>query len=55
MKTELLPCPFCGGVELEPVQTENDGYAVYCADCYATGPEATSKQAALTAWNQREA
>lgn len=54
MSNEILPCPFCGGTELEPVETENDDYAVYCADCYATGPQASTKHAASKAWNQRE-
>lgn len=53
MSNEISPCPFCGSIELEPVQTENDDYQIYCHDCYATGPQASSKHAASKAWNTR--
>ena len=61
-KSELKPCPFCGGSDLDrsvDIQ-DREGFpvAVSCADCGAIGPWEYCKTkaddiAAITAWNVR--
>jgi Lar family restriction alleviation protein len=37
MKTDLKPCPFCGGTDIR--KTDNGHYEwLYCADCDCKGP-----------------
>ena len=49
-KTELLPCPFCGG-EAELVCDCGFWWA-RCGECSGCGP-ATGKEQAIEAWNTR--
>ncbi len=59
---DILPCPFCGGTELEFTvgTTDREGIptAVSCAGCGANGPweyEHDGCQChAVTAWNKRD-
>jgi Lar family restriction alleviation protein len=65
--TDLLPCPFCGSIDLKivGVAAEDDpdfeyARAVMCMVCYARGRHnypigwAESDRAASEAWNERE-
>jgi hypothetical protein len=47
------PCPFCGGIELDMMVTE-DGlrYYVMCLDCNAQGSPQPTDRTALLAWNK---
>lgn len=49
MSTEPLPCPFCGG----PPADDGRLY-VHCAnaECYAFGPTAATREAAVILWNR---
>jgi len=51
---DLLPCPFCGGKEVEE-GTSEDGVdlVVICHDCGACGPPADSIAGAREEWNKR--
>jgi Lar family restriction alleviation protein len=63
----LLPCPFCGGTDMEVENTHTPSYAVECEDCGAaigTPPGLTDGAktranhrraflAAISAWNTR--
>ena len=48
--TELLPCPFCGGINII-----HCGHHMYCHACGADGPDADSQHEpeAIAAWNTR--
>ena len=64
MRTELLPCPFCGG-EAKPrttsgirspwsmVQLDAMGVTVACSECGATIPSCMTEAEAVAAWNAR--
>jgi hypothetical protein len=50
----LLPCPFCGGVNLS--NQYNDGlYWIRCEGCGATGPACRKRQGDTPSWNTRQA
>ena len=46
----LLPCPFCGGINII-----HCGHHMYCHACGADGPDADSQHEseAIAAWNRR--
>ena len=48
--TELLPCPFCGGINII-----HCSHHMYCHACGADGPDADSQHEseAIAAWNTR--
>lgn len=48
--TELLPCPFCGGINII-----HCCHHMYCHACGADGPDADSQHEseAIAAWNTR--
>ncbi len=56
------PCPFCGD-EREPLIFTGGRtpppieycYQATCRNCSATGPDSSSKEGAITLWNNREA
>jgi len=50
----LLPCPFCGGTDIEPVNDPHQRPFCVCLDCYAQTIEDT-KEEAIAAWNRRPA
>ena len=61
-KTKLIPCPFCGGVDIVisewPITIS--GWYVLCKTCGAnindhayTGAPLKTKEAAIKAWNTR--
>ena len=50
-RTELLPCPFCGG-EARIVTAVGESW-VLCNKCKATTEAHTSRQFAIDAWNRR--
>lgn len=63
--TEPLPCPFCGGTDLDAwvgKELSTDGLgavsSVTCLDCEADGPAASgktgdeAKEAGIAAWNR---
>ncbi|MGG6264224.1 Lar family restriction alleviation protein [Leptolyngbya sp. AN03gr2] len=54
----LLPCPFCGGVDLEFFEslcdTDEFGYGVeVCCVCGASGAAGATEAIAAQRWNQR--
>lgn len=52
-KTELKPCPFCGG---EAERRESPGFHnwwVICKQCHAASMEHTTAEGAVKAWNRR--
>lgn len=59
--TELLPCPFCGGEDLETdhIRTYDvdhpDVYEVHCVECGGRGGEGWTEAEAIAAWNTRAA
>lgn len=57
-KTELKPCPFCGGeVDIENISTEDEQYyMVSCKKCGAAicfGDKSETQVGAIEAWNKR--
>lgn len=54
---EPIPCPYCASVDLEYIKPGTHGYPhagyVYCDSCGTHGPSATSRAAAIAAWNRR--
>ena len=50
---EPIPCPFCGGQELEDYQ-QGRYFWVWCK-CGAQGSHAANKQEAIALWNSRKA
>jgi Lar family restriction alleviation protein len=51
MSVEILPCPFCGSVE---IQTDGPCYTQFmCSDCGAATYDQESHEAAIAAWNSR--
>ena len=60
MTETLKPCSFCGQPPCVDVQqtnyapkTDTTFWAVWCEECKATGPEKTTPQEAIAAWNTR--
>jgi len=59
--TELLPCPWCDGIDISFVRVSNVHGKMRCADCGAYGPGAFSDgdgdderaPSAIAAWNRR--
>lgn len=52
-RTDLKPCPFCGG-EAWVIQILEDLYAVECRKCWTrTGTYQPTKAEAIEAWNRR--
>ena len=50
---QLKPCPFCGGTDAYAYCIYAPDYWVYCPDCGADGPERSSTEQAIEAWNRR--
>ena len=48
----LLPCPFCGGLEIKPQELSTPEILV-CQSCHAVGPMAISGCEAARLWNER--
>lgn len=52
---ELLPCPYCGGVDLKDPTDEwlsdADSHWVNCYDCGCCGPSAERSEDANSKWN----
>lgn len=53
---QYLPCPFCGGLEVEIIEEllpdRSYGLAVYC-ECGAQGAVAEEENQAIALWNTR--
>jgi hypothetical protein len=58
-KTGLLPCPFCGSVDLDAISYEGkdgDGRKmafIQCCGCHSTGPVVEEMAAARGLWDIR--
>lgn len=55
-KSELLPCPFCGGeAEILTAESMNGGYlfGIMCNDCRSRGDVYDTEAEAVAAWNTR--
>lgn len=56
-QTELLPCPFCGGTEIEirrmPSQWQHPEYAAQCGECLTINGTSLGMDAAAQEWNTR--
>lgn len=56
-KSELLPCPFCGGKAFIsarlPYFGETVTVAIVCEDCNASSKHKIKKEDAIKAWNTR--
>jgi Lar family restriction alleviation protein len=55
---KLLPCPFCGGTNIDAEHTiceheGKDGFQAGCHTCNATGPTAPDAWMAAYRWNER--
>ena len=50
--TELKPCPFCGGKNIEIVKGKYFWRGT-CCSCGATSPYSHYKKTAIEAWNRR--
>lgn len=49
---EVKRCPFCGSENAAPYSVKSC-HSVLCTACGGEGPEATSEEAAIAAWNSR--
>ena len=56
MQTELKPCPFCGGTDIQIKDKEKWSY-IWCGDCLSAfwQLEACSVEDNVEAWNKRKA
>ena len=55
---KLKPCPFCGNIHPSVPNYKNSGITwlrVFCEDCEANGPVASTKEYAMESWNRRTA
>ena len=50
--SELKPCPFCGSAS-DLHHLGQNVYAVYCSKCLAQTDTYPSREAAVTAWEER--
>jgi transcription elongation factor Elf1 len=50
---ELLPCPFCGKVDISVWADDDDLLASVCVNCEAFGPKSKTIDGAKGAWNTR--
>ena len=54
MTSDLLPCPFCGGLYVEVTSGFHE-YWVVCKDCAGSSRMCGTRELAVTAWNTRPA
>ena len=50
---KLLPCPFCGGTNIEQISYSRSSHYVKCVGCWTYGPEKHLAVEATAAWNRR--
>lgn len=51
--TDLLPCPFCGSVNVDYIGAPGQGYRVQCKGCLAQSGWGDYGYQVLTQWNKR--
>ena len=49
--TTILPCPFCGFIDVEICEVEPGRIAIDCPECECIGPFADSVDEAAELWN----
>lgn len=52
--TELIPCPFCGGVAKHTFVSLDEHWC-FCTVCGSSGPMSGTRQRAIDVWNTRTA
>lgn len=50
---KLLPCPFCGSVDVKVIQSTVSGYVATCNECWAASRAEATRDDAIAAWNRR--
>ena len=54
MNSDLLPCPFCGGLAETGFEDSHSGGHVKCSDCGVVGPVwSNDTEEAVVGWNKR--
>lgn len=53
MKEKILPCPFCGCVEVEVCRTNPRACWIRCAGCGADAESNRTRKIAIENWNRR--
>lgn len=54
MKTELKPCPFCGGEARIACDCSIDKWEIFCGQCHCTLKMFAEREDAVIAWNTRK-
>lgn len=52
-RAALKPCPFCGERDQIPASNGFESHFIFCNQCGAEGPCATTEQGAAAGWNER--
>lgn len=53
MSADLLPCPFCGGIDALEVKSADGRSSVICQDCYVEVAFRSGSDSPADLWNRR--